>query len=100
MSLLGGARQPGSKPAARAKATFGIHGLRSGSLNFLISLAVGVLVGGLYALLRVRSPAPPLVALVGLLGIVIGEQSVSFLMQPHPARPASTAVLKQHAADD
>ena len=50
-------------------------------MNFLISLAVGILVGGLYALLRVRSPAPPLVALVGLLGIVIGEQSVSFFLR-------------------
>jgi XapX domain-containing protein len=41
---------------------------------YLISLAVGVLVGAIYALLHVRSPAPPLVALVGLLGILIGEQ--------------------------
>ncbi len=52
-------------------------------MNFLISLAIGILVGGLYALLRVGSPAPPLVALVGLLGIVIGEQSVSFLLRHH-----------------
>lgn len=56
-------------------------GPRSGGLNFLISLAVGILVGALYALLRVSSPAPPLVALAGLLGIVIGEQSVSFLLR-------------------
>lgn len=55
--------------------------LRSGGLNFLISLAVGILVGALYAVLRVHSPAPPLVALVGLLGIVIGEQGVTFLLQ-------------------
>jgi XapX domain-containing protein len=41
-----------------------------------ISLAVGVLVGVIYSLLQVRSPAPPLVALVGLLGILIGEQVV------------------------
>ena len=43
---------------------------------YLISLAVGVLVGIIYALLNVRSPAPPVVALVGLLGILIGEQLV------------------------
>ena len=41
---------------------------------YLVSLAVGLLVGVLYGLLNVRSPAPPVVALVGLLGILIGEQ--------------------------
>jgi XapX domain-containing protein len=41
-----------------------------------ISLAVGVVVGVLYYVLRVRSPAPPLVALVGLLGMLAGEQLV------------------------
>jgi XapX domain-containing protein len=41
---------------------------------YLLSLGAGVLVGLIYSLLNVRSPAPPLVALVGLLGILIGEQ--------------------------
>ena len=41
---------------------------------YLVSLAAGVLVGLIYSLLNVRSPAPPLIALVGLLGILIGEQ--------------------------
>jgi len=41
---------------------------------YLVSLAVGLLVGVLYGLLHVRSPAPPVVALVGLLGILFGEQ--------------------------
>ncbi|AMP38820.1 MULTISPECIES: XapX domain-containing protein [Ralstonia solanacearum species complex] len=43
---------------------------------YLISLSAGVLVGILYALLHVRSPAPPAIALVGLLGMLIGEQIV------------------------
>lgn len=43
---------------------------------YLISLAVGVLVGVIYSLLNVRSPAPPVVAIVGLLGMLIGEQLV------------------------
>jgi XapX domain-containing protein len=43
---------------------------------YLVSLAVGVLVGVIYGLLNVRSPAPPIVALVGLLGILLGEQMV------------------------
>lgn len=41
---------------------------------YLLSLGAGVLVGVIYSLLNVRSPAPPLVALVGLLGILVGEQ--------------------------
>ena len=43
----------------------------------LISFAVGLMVGAVYALLRVRSPAPPLVALAGLLGMVWGEQLIA-----------------------
>lgn len=39
-----------------------------------VSFAVGLLVGVLYGLIRVKSPAPPIVALVGLLGMVLGEQ--------------------------
>jgi XapX domain-containing protein len=31
-------------------------------------------VGVLYGLIRVKSPAPPIVALLGLLGMVLGEQ--------------------------
>jgi XapX domain-containing protein len=43
---------------------------------YLISAGAGILVGIIYSLLNVRSPAPPLVALVGLLGILIGEQAI------------------------
>ncbi|MEX2520735.1 MAG: DUF1427 family protein [Paracoccaceae bacterium] len=41
---------------------------------YLLALAVGLLVGVIYAMVNVRSPAPPVVALVGLLGILLGEQ--------------------------
>jgi len=40
----------------------------------LISFAVGLLVGILYGVIRVKSPASPIVALLGLLGMVLGEQ--------------------------
>jgi XapX domain-containing protein len=40
----------------------------------LISFVVGLGVWILYGLIRVKSPAPPIVALLGLLGMVIGEQ--------------------------
>ena len=39
----------------------------------LIALGMGLLAGVIYSLLRVRSPAPPAVALVGLLGMLAGE---------------------------
>jgi XapX domain-containing protein len=43
---------------------------------YLLSLGAGVLVGVIYSLLHVRSPAPPVVALVGLAGILLGEQVI------------------------
>lgn len=43
---------------------------------YALSLAAGLLVGIVYSLLSVRSPAPPLVALIGLLGILVGEQII------------------------
>jgi XapX domain-containing protein len=46
---------------------------------YLISLGAGVLTGMIYSALKVRSPAPPLVALVGLLGMLIGAQAVPSL---------------------
>ena len=48
---------------------------------YLLSLGAGLLVGVIYSLLNVRSPAPPLVALVGLLGILAGEQIVPVAKQ-------------------
>ena len=41
---------------------------------YLLSFGAGLLVGVLYSVLNVRSPAPPVVALIGLLGILLGEQ--------------------------
>jgi XapX domain-containing protein len=42
--------------------------------GLLLSFVVGLGVGVIYALVRVKSPAPPIIALLGLLGMVIGEQ--------------------------
>ena len=39
-----------------------------------VSFVVGLFVGVLYGVIRVKSPAPPIVALLGLLGMVLGEQ--------------------------
>lgn len=43
-------------------------------MNYLISLAIGLLVGVIYGALDFRSPAPPAIALVGLMGMLIGEK--------------------------
>ena len=43
---------------------------------YLLSLGAGLLVGIVYSLIGVRSPAPPTIALIGLLGILLGEQIV------------------------
>ena len=44
--------------------------------SYVVALAVGVLVGAIYGVLDVRSPAPPVVSLIGLLGILLGDQVV------------------------
>jgi XapX domain-containing protein len=41
---------------------------------YIVALAAGIAVGFFYGCLGVRSPAPPVVALVGLFGILMGEQ--------------------------
>jgi XapX domain-containing protein len=47
-------------------------------MNYLLSLVAGLGVGILYGLLHVRSPAPPVIALIGLLGMLLGEQGVGW----------------------
>jgi XapX domain-containing protein len=43
--------------------------------GLLISFVVGLIVGVVYGVVRVKSPAPPIVALLGLLEMVLGEQA-------------------------
>ena len=66
---------------------------------YLIALAVGLLVGVIYGLLNVRSPAPPIVALVGLLGILVGEQLVPLAKRVITRQPVTLAVVHDHARD-
>lgn len=44
--------------------------------TYSVSLAAGVLAGLIYAVLDVSSPAPPIIALLGLLGMQIGEHLI------------------------
>lgn len=69
-------------------------------MPYVLSLGVGFAVGGLYALLGVRSPAPPVIALLGLLGMLAGEQLVGYL-RGHPDTLAALLHTKSfsHSAE-
>jgi XapX domain-containing protein len=62
---------------------------------YIVSLAAGVLVGLIYGFLNVRSPAPPIVALVGLLGILVGEQLPPLIRQLWQADKTPVSWLDQ-----
>lgn len=49
-----------------------LHGAHP--MNYLISLAIGLFVGVIYGALDFRSPAPPAIALIGLMGMLLGEK--------------------------
>jgi len=67
-------------------------------VGYLVSLVMGLAAGAAYGLVNVRSPAPPLIALIGLLGMVLGEQAIEMAkrhVSPFPQasiRQASRAV--------
>ncbi len=65
--------------------------------TYLLSLGAGIVVGVIYNLMNVRSPAPPLVALVGLLGILIGEQLIPVGKQLVAGSSFFTACTRTHA---
>jgi XapX domain-containing protein len=50
---------------------------------YLISIVFGLAVGIAYGFFGVRSPAPPMIALLGLLGMLAGEAAVSWA-KGHP----------------
>ena len=65
---------------------------------YLVSLVLGVLVGIIYALFSVRSPAPPIIALVGLLGILAGEQLPSLAKRLFQQGPTATSWFHHQVA--
>ncbi len=46
---------------------------------YLLSALAGVGIGVIYGLIAVRSPAPPIIALLGLLGMLAGEAAVQWM---------------------
>jgi len=60
---------------------------------YLLSLGIGLAVGVLYALIGTRSPAPPVIALLGLLGMLVGETAVTWAKSKLTAREAAAHCL-------
>ncbi|MDM8356882.1 XapX domain-containing protein [Pandoraea communis] len=58
---------------------------------YIVSLGAGILVGIIYALMQVRSPAPPAIALIGLLGMLLGEQVVPPVKRMLAGEPVTMA---------
>ncbi len=66
---------------------------------YLLSLGAGLLVGMVYSLLNVRSPAPPVIALVGLFGILLGEQAVPLVKRVLGPEPVTTAWVSRQCGE-
>jgi XapX domain-containing protein len=65
---------------------------------YLLSLGAGLVVGIVYSLMNVRSPAPPVIALIGLLGMLAGEQIVPVAKRLFSDQPVTTGWLKKECA--
>jgi XapX domain-containing protein len=66
---------------------------------YLLPLGARILVGVICNFQQVRSPAPPLVALVGLLGILVGEQAIPVGKQLLSGAPFPSACARSQAID-
>jgi XapX domain-containing protein len=66
---------------------------------YLLALAVGLLAGVLYGLLNVRLPAPPVIALIGLLGILLGEQLPPLVKRALAGRPVDAAWAREQCIE-
>ncbi|KAA1014322.1 DUF1427 family protein [Paraburkholderia panacisoli] len=64
-------------------------------MGYVISLGVGFAVGLLYWLLKVQSPAPPLIALAGLLGMVLGEHAIPVVKAQLFAQTSTVQIAEQ-----
>ena len=66
-------------------------------MPYIISLGAGLLAGALYSLLGVRSPAPPTIALIGLLGMLLGEQVLPLAKRIFAGEPVMAYVAGECA---
>jgi XapX domain len=63
--------------------------------SYVLSLAVGILAGAIYALIAVHSPAPPVVALLGLFGMLVGEQLIPLVKRLIKGEPVNMVWFRQ-----
>ncbi|MEM6162592.1 XapX domain-containing protein [Erwinia sp. P6884] len=59
--------------------------------SYIIALATGILAGVVYAMIDVNSPAPPIIALLGLFGMLIGEQIIPLCKRLIKRQPVTMA---------
>ena len=64
---------------------------------YAVSFLVGLMVGCIYSAIGVRSPAPPFVALLGLLGMLLGAQIVPFAQRWVHGEPPSLGWLSDES---
>lgn len=67
-------------------------------MNYIWTVLLGLLVGVIYGLSSVRSPAPPIIALLGLLGILIGEQAACLVKRQLTEHGITLQWLREHAS--
>lgn len=65
---------------------------------YVVAFSVGLAVGVAYGVLNVRSPAPPIIALIGLLGILAGEQIPTLVKRLLDGQIISLSVLKEECS--
>ncbi|WP_238084856.1 MULTISPECIES: XapX domain-containing protein [Pseudescherichia] len=59
--------------------------------SYVVSLAAGLLAGAIYGALQVHSPAPPVIALLGLFGMLVGEQLIPVCRRLLSRQPVTLA---------
>ena len=66
---------------------------------YVLSAMAGVGIGVIYGLIAVRSPAPPIIALLGLLGMLAGEAAVQWI-RGHSDAVAQALHMKSFAVTE
>jgi XapX domain-containing protein len=66
-------------------------------LSVALSLIAGLVVGIGYALCGIRSPAPPAIALLGLLGMLAGEHGTVLALRHFGVRHYEASAVRSNA---